>query len=171
MEFINGSDEFPKHFVISRAIAERCLDYLYGETEKLKLDKREWVPLAISIAESFQGKNALEKYKREREVIENEFSAAVSRGDSKNRDIFTVSSMPEDKLTFILGIAIAEVGPMEFMNNQRKAVETLQDLCELGFVILRDIWNSPSYHGMEEFPKALALVAKGETSTLLIQLA
>ena len=167
---MNESESFPKHFTISRAVAEKCLDYLNEELKVLKLENRDWIPLAISIACAFKDCVGIDIYKKKLQDIKEVFASETRINESK-RDIVTLSSMPDEKLSLILEIAISELSPLEFINNQKHSVETLENLCELGFVILRDIWQSPSYIGVEAFSHALESIADGNIDKVSLNLA
>ena len=172
MQFTNERDDFPKHFVISRAVAENCLDYLQGQMRNLKLDIniRDWLPLAISIALEFKNSGQLETYESKKDELEKSFASEGKIAEGRNRDIVTISAMQEESLSFILELAVSELGAEELVQNPKKAVDLLEKWCELGFIILKDIWQTPEYNSVEGFAKALSLAARGKTGDLLISM-
>ncbi len=171
-QFANENQNFPKHFNISRAIAVECLDYLQNQLLDLKLENRDWVPLAISLAYPLKenGHGGIDSYKEKKEGIEREFLSRDFAGE-KNRDIVTISAMQEEKLAFILEIAISELGPLKFVQNPKEAIDMLERWCEVGLILLKEIWQIPDYNNTQGFAEALSLIAKGDTTSLFMKLA
>lgn len=170
IQFANENDDFPKHFVISRAVAENCLDYLQEQMAELKLDNRDWLPLAISLAAEVKSLGQLKTYEAKKNDLEKGFSSAGRNADARNRDIVIISAMQEESLSYILEMAMPELGAEGLIHNPKEYIDLLENWCELGLIILKDIWQNPDYNSIDGFTKALSLAAEGKMSELLIRM-
>ncbi len=152
--FVKKDERISTRIQISRNIADQCLDYLYEylrDKAHLKIDKKDFIPLAIAtyarFAEAHQERSYEEKAKK-------------MRGEDL-RDIAITVEISEEHLELMFAYAISKLNseksydPEEAINHTDEMQDLWIHAIEVGLVILEDLAFNHYSRGPEDFLDAI----------------
>ncbi len=140
--FIKKDERIITRIQISRNIAEKCLDNLYDYLRrvKLKIDKKDFIPLAIAAYARFAEAHQERSYEEKAEKM---------RGEDL-RDIAITVELSEEHLELMFAYSISKLNseksydPEEAINHTDEMQDLWIHAIEVGLVILEDLLN-PTY--------------------------